>query len=84
LLAYQKKYWSQRAKIKHVKNADFNTNYFHRIASGKRNRKIIKQILSAEGTTIIGEENIRNEIRKDFESRFKTEEINHNLLTNQL
>jgi len=80
----RKKYWSQRAKIKHIKNTDINTTYFHRIASGKRNLKIIKQIQSAEGTTIVGEENIRNETKKDFESRFKAGEINNNLLTNQL
>ena len=35
LLSFHKKYWSQRAKTKHIKSIDTNTNYFHRDAMEK-------------------------------------------------
>jgi len=80
MLTYHKKYWGQRAKIKHIKFIDTNSNYFHRIASAKRNRKIIREISTTEGTLIVGVENIRKEIRGDFEKRFKKSDINTNKL----
>ena len=33
VLSFHKKYWGQRAKIKHIKLIDTNSNYFHRIAT---------------------------------------------------
>lgn len=66
ILNFHKTYWKQRAKIKHIKLADTNAGYFHKITSGRRNRKIIREIRIPEGTQVIGDENIRNEIRNDF------------------
>src|ERR1044071_5529299 len=78
MLAFHKKYWGQRAKVKHIKLIDTNSNFFHRIASAKRNRKIIKEITTNDGTIVIGIENIRKEIRTDFQRRFDKSPINYN------
>ena len=66
-------YWRQRAKTKHMKLTDANTGYFHKIATGRRNRNLIRQITTEEGLVVTGKENIRREIREEFRKRFTIE-----------
>lgn len=74
ILVFHKKYWGQRAKVKHIRLLDTNSGYFHKVATGKRKRKIIREITTIEGTIILGLENIRSEIKRHFEKRFKKTE----------
>ena len=74
ILNFQKEYWKQRAKTKHIKLFDTNTSYFHKIATGKRNRKLIRQIITQKGVHVVGKENITKEISMEFKQRFEKED----------
>ena len=73
---FYKQYWRQRVKNKHLNSIDFNSSYFHKVASGRRTRKIIKTFTSASGTIFSDEDEIRKEIKTEFEDKFKQSPIN--------
>lgn len=84
MIHYQKTFWKQKAKVKHVNLVDTNLSYFHKVANGKRNRKYLKEIKTQNGTTISGEENIMKEKREDFILRYNREQIDETTLLNYL
>lgn len=84
LLHFQKTYWNERAKTKHLNLSDTNSRYFHKVGNGRRNKKFIKEIKTNEGTVISGEENIKKEVRSNFKKRFPNEHINRPMLENCL
>ena len=78
MLDFQRRYWSQRAKVKHIRLNATNSSYFHRIASAKRGRKIVK-VLTTESGLILSDHNlIRNEFVDSFAKRFKSS-YNHDI-----
>ena len=81
---YHRTYWNQRAKVKQIRQADTNSNYFHRITNGRRNRKYIKEMTNENGDTITGNTEIRKEMRQNFISRYKKEQTNPDTLNQYL
>ncbi len=77
LLDFQRRYWGQRAKIKHLKLSDSNSGYFHKIASGRRNKKIITSLTLPCGLCISDEMLIKQELLREFTTRFRTTISNH-------
>ena len=84
MIQYHKTYWNQRAKTKHLNMGDTNSGYFHKVASGRRNRKFLKEFKTATGTVITGEENIQKEIHTELKKRYDKEQINQITLQNYL
>lgn len=46
LLLREKMLWRQKARIKWVKEGDYNSKYFNRVATRKRKKKFIKSLMS--------------------------------------
>ncbi|RVW14018.1 hypothetical protein CK203_086432 [Vitis vinifera] len=42
LILREKIHWRQKVKVKWVKDGDYNSKFFHKVANGKRNRNFIK------------------------------------------
>ena len=51
---------------------DSNSGYFHKVATGKRNKNIIRQITDQNGINIIGKKNVKKEITAEFRKRFES------------
>jgi len=64
LLSFHQRYWRQRSKNTHLKNMDTNSKYFHRIATGRRNRKHLKEFTTRMGVVLTSEAEIRLEVKK--------------------
>ncbi len=84
LLIFHINYWKQRAKSKHLYSMDIISNYFHRVATGRRSRKIVKTFTTRNGVQITSEEEIRAQIKAEMEDRFLHSSINLNKLKSQL
>ena len=48
LILREEIHWRQKTRVKWVKEGDCNSNFFHKVANGRRNRKYIK-VLEKEG-----------------------------------
>ncbi|XP_026416824.1 uncharacterized protein LOC113312278 [Papaver somniferum] len=59
----------QRAKVKGFKDGDKNTQYFHKIASGKKRRNCIKK-LEVDGVDVFNHEVLKKEIHEYYTSMF--------------
>jgi len=82
LIEYQQKYWFQRAKTKFINEGDRNTKYFHRVATGRRNRKTINNIQKDNGLWVNKEEDIMSVFVNEYKKRFHASNTNHNQYNN--
>ncbi|GMI80763.1 hypothetical protein HRI_001745600 [Hibiscus trionum] len=59
-------YWEQRARAIWLRNGDRNTSFFHRFASGRRQKNKIKKIVNSSGVVVSDSEGILNIASKYF------------------
>lgn len=81
---FQKTFWNERAKTKHINLNDTNSGYLHRVANGRRNRKFIRTLKARDRAEIHRDGKIKYEIREDFIKRLKKEQINKSMLDDYL
>ncbi len=63
---------------------DVNSNYFHRVATGRRNRNITEVFTNKNGIQIIAKNDIKKEIKTEFEEKFQAEVTDANKLHSEL
>ena len=66
LILREEIHWTQKARVKWVKEGDCNSKFFHRVATGRRSRKFIKSLISERGETLNNIEIISEEIVNFF------------------
>ena len=66
LLLKEEFHWRQNSRVKWIKEGDCNSNFFHRMASGRRSRKFIKFLISEKGVTLSNIEIISKDIVNFF------------------
>ena len=49
LLLKEEVYWRQKSRVQWIKEEDYNSKFFHKVANSRRNRKFIKSLGSKEG-----------------------------------
>ena len=59
-------FWRQRSRIKWIKEGDNNSKFFHRMANGRRKKKIIKSLMSEERVSIRNIDDISIEVLNFF------------------
>ena len=59
-------YWIGKSRIQWTKERDCNSQFFHKVANGKRNEKFIKFLVSKKGEILNNVENIFTEIVNFF------------------
>ena len=62
LILREEIHWRQKAKVKWVKERDCNSNFFHKVANGRRNRKFIKSLENERGLVLNNSKSIIGEI----------------------
>ena len=62
LILREEIHWRQKARVKWVKEGDCNSNFFHKVANGRRNRKYIKVLENERGLVLNNSESIKEEI----------------------
>ena len=67
LLSKEEVFWRQKARVKWIKEGDYNTK-FYKVANGKRNLKFIKSLVSEEGAILDNIESISEETKNFLES----------------
>lgn len=72
LLAQEKVFWKQRAKIHWLWEGDQNTSFFHNQGSARRKSNAINRIKNAEGQRLETNEDIQNHIEAYFGNIFRT------------
>ena len=55
-------HWRQKARMKWVKEGDYNSKFYHKVANGWRNRKYIKELENERGLVLKNAESITEEI----------------------
>ena len=66
LLLKEEVQWRQKSRVKWIKEGDYNSKFFHRVAIGRRSRKFIKSLISERGETLSNIEVISEEIVNFF------------------
>ena len=62
LILREKIHWRQKVKVKWVKDRDNNSNFFHKVVNGRRNRNFIKFLENERGLVLDNSESIIEEI----------------------
>ena len=57
-------HWKQKSRVKWIKEGDYNSNFFHRVANGRQ--KCIKSLVSEKGVTLSNIEIILEKIVNFF------------------
>ncbi|RVW84853.1 Transposon TX1 uncharacterized 149 kDa protein [Vitis vinifera] len=70
LILREEIHWTQKARVKWVKEGDCNSNFFHKVANGRRNRKYIKVLENERGLVLNNSESIKEEILRYFEKLY--------------
>ena len=70
LLQFDAAYWQQRSKSNYRFKGDTNSKFFHAHASIRRNRNLIKELVSNRGESISDPSRILAELTSEFEKRF--------------
>lgn len=65
-------WWSQRAKVKWLKEGDMNTKYFHQKASQRKRKNWIGKINDENGNQIDSDMGIQEVFTKYFKDIFKS------------
>ena len=63
---------------------DFNSSYFHKVASSRRTRKILKTITNSSGEVFSREDDIKRVLKTEFKVKFKQCPINTHKLNKYL
>ena len=63
-------YWRQKTRVKCVKEGDCNSNFFHKVANDRRNRKYIKALENERCLVLNSSESIKEEILRYFEKLY--------------
>ena len=66
LILREEIHWRQKVRVKWVKEGDCNSNFFHKVANGRRNRKYIKVLENERGLVLNNSESIKEEILRLF------------------
>lgn len=74
LIDFSTTYWQQRSKIKYLKLGDQNNTFFHRAASIRKNRNMIKIYTAQNNSSSQNPNIIRKLVEEDFKDRFKSDE----------
>lgn len=74
LLLKEEIMWKQRSRIQWLAWGDKNTSYFHRAATGRRERNFISQIMKENGEIAYREEEVEATFRSYFVDLFKAGE----------
>ncbi|RVW48032.1 hypothetical protein CK203_089187 [Vitis vinifera] len=70
LILREEIHWRQKVRVKWVKEGDCNSNFFHKVANGKRNRKFIKELENESDLMLNNSESIKEEILRYFEKLY--------------
>ncbi|RVW25917.1 hypothetical protein CK203_095963 [Vitis vinifera] len=70
LILREEIHWRQKARVKWVKEGDYNSKFFHKVANGRRNRKYIKTLENERGLVLNNAESITEEILLYFEKLY--------------
>ncbi|XP_057791345.1 uncharacterized protein LOC131008488 [Salvia miltiorrhiza] len=70
MLLREEQHWKQRAKQHWLKDGDYNTKFFHAMASARRKTNSIIKLQRDDGSWTVGEEEVRTTTRSYFESLF--------------
>ena len=70
LILREEIHWRQKVRVKWVKEGDCNSNFFHKVANGRRNRKYIKALENERSLVFNNSENIKEEILRYFEKLY--------------
>ncbi|RVW83327.1 LINE-1 retrotransposable element ORF2 protein [Vitis vinifera] len=65
-------HWRQKAKVKWVKDGDYNSKLFHKVANGRRNRNFIKFLENERGLVLDNFESIIEEILLYFKKLYSS------------
>ena len=52
LILRKELHWRQKVRVKWVKEGDCNSKFFHKVATGRRNRKYIKVLENERGLVL--------------------------------
>ena len=58
LILREKIHWRQKVKVKWVKDGDYNSKFFHKVANDRRNRNFIKFLENERGLVLDNSESI--------------------------
>ena len=70
LILREEIHWSQKAKVKWVKDEDCNSKFFHKVANGRRNKNFIKFLENERGLVLDNSESITEEILLYFKKLY--------------
>lgn len=60
----------QKTKVKWAKEGDCNSGFFHRIASGRRNKNFIGPLIKGNGERTLSDKEVEEEVLSEFLSLF--------------
>ena len=70
LILREKIHWRQKARVKWVKEGDYNSKFFHKVVNDRRNKKYIKVLENERGLMLNNSESIKEEILHYFEKLY--------------
>ena len=70
LILREEVHWTQKARVKWVKEGDCNSKFFHKVANGRRIRKFIKFLENKRGLVLNNFESITEKILLYFEKLY--------------
>ncbi|KAF6148922.1 hypothetical protein GIB67_014293 [Kingdonia uniflora] len=62
--------WKKKVRVNCLQSGDWNTAYFHGLARIKRNKSLINSILTEDGRTLEGQDEIKKHIVDFFSEKF--------------
>ena len=72
LILREEIHWRQKAKVKWVKDGDYNSKFFHKVANDRRNRNFIKFLENERGLVLDNFESISEEIFLYFKKLYSS------------
>ena len=72
LILREEIHWRQKVKVKWVKDKDCNSNFFHKVVNGRRNRNFIKFLENERGLVLDNFESIIEEILLYFKKLYSS------------
>ena len=72
LILREEVHWRQKAKVKWIKEGDCNSNFFHKVANSRQNRKFIKFLENERGLVLDNSKSITVEILLYFEKLYSS------------
>jgi hypothetical protein len=73
LLKQEEIYWMQRGRTDWLCRGDQNTNFFHRAATGRRNKNFIKKLKGDSSDWIEDQDQLKGHVANYFSSLFSSE-----------